>query len=55
MFSLVYVIDEAKERIKKGVEMRENQIHLSKLTADILDAAKGKKMILQYEMMKKEY
>ena len=35
--------------------MRKNQLKLTKLTNNILEAAKGKKMLLQYEMKKKEY
>ena len=54
-FSLVYVIDEAKERIKFGEEMKANQFKLTELTKQILDASRGKKMNLVYEMNKKEY
>ena len=35
--------------------MRENQIKLTELTWKILDASKGKRMNLGYEMNKKEY
>ena len=54
-FSLVYIIDEAKERIKLGEAMKANQLKLTEMTTKILDAANTKKMNLHYEMNKKEY
>ena len=38
-----------------GEEMKVNQLKLTELTWKILDASKGKKMNLGYEMNKKEY
>lgn len=54
-FSLVYVIDEAKERVKKGNEMKLNQIKLTELTQNIVNVSKGKKMTIAYELSKKAY
>ena len=53
--SLVYVVDEAKARSAKALEMRKNQVKLTELTNNICEAAKGKKMLIAYEMRKKEY
>ena len=35
--------------------MRKNQLKLTQLTNNILEATRGKKMLLKYEMRKKEY
>lgn len=53
--SLIYISDDGKERTKRGEQMKANQLKLTKLAEEILDAAKGKKMALPYELDKEPY